>query len=88
MNSDHSPPIDIVEAASKIAQWFEKREIHNWTLGRMPRSLAAGASRREPTRHARRTGRLGRDPAGQPQYPLTMRLAKLWSGQRLTGEML
>ena len=26
------PPADIVEAAKRVARWFDQREIHNWVL--------------------------------------------------------
>ncbi len=30
--SRNVPPPEIVEAAKKVAQWFEERELHNWVL--------------------------------------------------------
>jgi hypothetical protein len=30
--SKNAPPPEIVEAARKVARWFEDRELHNWVL--------------------------------------------------------
>jgi hypothetical protein len=30
--SRNMPPPEIVEAAKKVAKWFEERELHNWVL--------------------------------------------------------
>ena len=31
-NVKNVPPAEIVEAAKKVALWFEEREMHNWAL--------------------------------------------------------
>ena len=31
-DSKNVPPPEIVEAAKRVARWFDERELHNWVL--------------------------------------------------------